>query len=165
MYENELAQVQAAFDKAATGTQNTEGGDKRPYTPAFPVGEKAEAIVTAARIGSPPWPGDDRIFVSIELTHPISDRSETMWIPLTNLTDKAARWVKSQLKKIGYDTDVTPLAEIEKHIDGWIGLTVEIYTQRNSRNKIQYYINHIVDSEPSEFGTSASHKADDDIPF
>jgi hypothetical protein len=166
MYKNELAQVQAAFDSADTSVKKSDGSTKKLYQPAFPVGEKAQAVITSTRIGNPPWPGDDRIFLSIELTHPISDRSETMWIPLVNLTERAAGWVKSQLKKLGYDTDVTPISEIEDHMDEWIGLTVEIFTKRNDRGKVQYYLNHIVEQpETSGFNAASDQNADDDIPF
>ena len=164
LYENELAQVQAVFDAADTDSKPE---TKRVYEPAFPVGEKSEAIVTAVRIGGPPWPGDDRIFLSVELTHPVSDRSETMWLPLVNLTEASAKWVKSQLKNIGYDTDETPLSEIEQHMDEWIGYTVEIFCKRNARGKVQFYINKVVTDGGvvSGFDPDSDQNAEDDIPF
>jgi hypothetical protein len=164
MYKNELAQMQNTFDAAEVGAQKVEGGAKKPYQPAFPVGEKAQAVITSTRIGGPPWEGDDRIFLCIELTHPVSEKSEKMWMPLTNLTERAAGWVKSQLAKLGYDTDATPLAELEDHVDEWIGLTVEIFTKRNDRGKVQYYINHIVKEDEVEF-VAEKAPAGDDIPF
>jgi hypothetical protein len=160
MYQNELAQMQNVFDAAEVGAKKADGEQKKLYQPAFPVGEKSEAVVTSVKVGGPPWDGDDRVFLAVELTHPISDRSETMWLPLTNLTERAAGWVKSQLKNLKYDTDVTPLSEIEDHMENWIGLTVQIFTKRNDRGKVQYYINHVIDDAPA-----AGTLADDDIPF
>ncbi len=167
-YANELAQMQAVFDAASTGPVKQDGGEKKAYQPAFPVGEKSQAVITRVTIGGPPWPGDDRIFLCIELTHPISDRSEQMWLPLVNLTEKAAGWVKSQLGKLGYDTDVTPLSDIENHMDDWIGLTVEIFCKRNNRGKVQYYLNSIIkddDATGGGFDATSTDNKDDDIPF
>jgi hypothetical protein len=166
MYKDELKQMQAVFDATVVDNEPKKA-TKGAYEPAFPVGEKSEAVITNARVSGPPWPNDDRIFLSIELTHPISDRSETMWLPLVNLTDASAKWVKSQLKNVGYDTDETPLSDIEDHMDDWIGYTVEIFTKRNARGKIQFYINKIISDggTVSNFDPDSTDNGDDDIPF
>ena len=170
MYKNELAQAAKQFE--GVNTDGPHRPAKPAYKPAFPIGEKAEAIITDVGIGKAPWAemgsGDDRIFCKIEITHPISDRSETVFLPLVNLTERAAKWVKSQLKNIGYDIDETPLEDIEDHMESWIGKTVEVYTKINPRGKAQFYLNKVINetaTDPNEFVPLDGGLADDDIPF
>lgn len=157
MYENELAQLQKTFDATPVD------GDAKPnktYRPPFIVGGKDAAIITNAQVGHAPWSethNDTRIFLIFELTHEPTDRSETMFIPLQDLSERATKWVKDQIRNAGFDVDNIPLSELERHIDTFIGRKVEIFTKYDTAGKkprYKFYINKVL-SEPS----------DDDIPF
>lgn len=164
-YTNELAQYDEQY-KNATLPERTK--EQKKYKPVFNLDTTDEAVITSARVTLPPWTektGDSKLYLEVELTHPISDRSTKTYLTLQASTDGQAAWVKKELLALGYDLndENNTLAGVEDYAPTLIGNRVEVYTKENTYNgktNYKYYINKTI-----EASASGPIMSDDDIPF
>lgn len=158
-FTNELKQFQSTFD--AVNLDEKASKPKKAWTPPFKINDNDEAIITVCCLTTPPWDNDDGIYLRVQLEHEISGTNVNNYYPMTPKSDGQARFVKSQLKKLGYDLDEQPVTGVEDWAPSIEGARVGIFTKLSEykgRIKYSYYINEILD-KPAPIDPM------DDIPF
>lgn len=125
---NDLAQLDAEYENIEVEQPAKKEGE---WQPAFAVG-KHDALVTAARIQSPPWPNDTAIYLMVQLENPANEWTQDVWVRLNQHTGNGLSFTKKQLIGLGYTGKLSELADNTEAI---IGRTIAINVVQNKTNE------------------------------